>query len=687
MKGARFLKATASCFSILLGCYSMLFAEDNANEIDLERIVVTPYRYEESVTKTASNVTVVNRDDIKNSNIQNVVDVFRSIPGMAVRDYYGNGNQASVDISGFGEQAALNVLVLVDGRRVNDIDLSGVDWNQISQNRIQRIEVIRGGSGGVLYGDNASSGVINIITRKGSGKPNFDLGTEYGSYDLNKQRLSLNGALDNKFSFWLSSERGSLNGYRNNSFNKTNDFSSKFEYALSDALSARFSSGFNASTYGLSGALFQANIDQNGRIYSSFSNDHANKKDYYFLTGAKIDLSELGAFDFDFGFRHKNNNSLLLTSYISFPTFGGVQKDLIKTLSVTPKYILGNSILNHDNKFIVGLDYFHPDYKSVSYALSDNNQVNYTNIRKSSLSGYIQDELSIFKQLVLVGGYRYESVRYAFNFHDNSGFSPDQDTKLYFNQWAFNAELAYAYGVDSSIYLNMGRSYRFPEIDEFNFFDSNGARQLNTNLKPQSAITYQTGLRHKFSNRLKGTLSFSRMNVKNYLYFNATQAFGPFGWNSQNENYDKSIHDTADLALDVELNNHLVIFGNYTFTNAYFDGGVYNNNKIPLVPQHKGSVGLRFILPNNVSLNVLGTYLGKKYGLNDQANAFSQLNGYTVVDTNLSWNYKNLEVTFGINNLFDKQYSEYAGVQVNNGARFYYPSPGRNFILKGDYKF
>ena len=70
-----------------------------------------------------------------------------------------------MDIRGFGETGPLNTLVLVDGRRVNEIDLSGVDWTQIPLDQVERIEIVRG-SGSVLYGDNAVGGVINIITKK-----------------------------------------------------------------------------------------------------------------------------------------------------------------------------------------------------------------------------------------------------------------------------------------------------------------------------------------------------------------------------------------------------------------------------------------------------------------------------------------------------------------------------------------
>ena len=73
------------------------------------------------------------------------------------------GKTAQVDIRGFGDTSVSNTLVLVDGRRTNQIDISGVDWAQIDVNSIDRIEVTRGGQS-VLYGDNAAGGVINIIT-------------------------------------------------------------------------------------------------------------------------------------------------------------------------------------------------------------------------------------------------------------------------------------------------------------------------------------------------------------------------------------------------------------------------------------------------------------------------------------------------------------------------------------------
>jgi len=656
-------------------------------DVELEKIVVTPYRYEEVLGKAVSSVTVVTPADIKNSNAERVIDVLRSIPGVIVRDYFGNGTKAAVDIAGFGEQAALNVLVLIDGRRVNDVDLSGVDWSQIPLDQVKRIEVIRGGSGAVLYGDNASSGVINIITKSGSGKPKVNLETVYGSYDMNKQKLSLSGSLD-KFCYWLSAGRDSTNGYRNNTFSKNNDYASKLEYNFSDMLTVHFNSGFHASTYGMPGALFQHHLDDFGRTYARYANDHANGKDYYFVLGTKSDFHNFGSFDIDFSYRQKDTDSYFLTSH------NNTLRNEVDTFGITPKYTLSNSILDHDNKLITGVDFYRFFYNSNQYSYSNDDDLqNLTSIQKTSIGSYIQDEFSISKNLVMVGGYRYELARYVFGYHDNNTTDfghpyPDQDTKTLPKMNAFNSGIVYTYNEDSNVFLNVGKSFRFPEIDEFTFQDLNFQQQLNTNLKPQSAINYQVGLRHKFNNKLKGSLSLFRMNVEDELYYNPNG--GPWGF-GQNDNYDKTVHEGIESSFEMKLNDRVAFFGNYTFTKAYFASGQYDDNEIPMVPRHKGSIGLRLFLPHNLTFNISGNYVGKRYFINDQANALSQLNGYMVADTNLDWRYKGLIVTFGINNLFNKQYSEYAGYGFDSSTftfdKYYYPNPGRNFFGRVSLEF
>jgi iron complex outermembrane receptor protein len=664
-----------------------------AENVDLERIVVTPYRYGESLSKVASSVTVVTKDEIGQMNAENVADALRSVEGVTVRDWYGNGTKAAVDIGGFGEQAALNVLVLVDGRRANDVDLSGVDWQQVPLDQVERIEVMRGGSGSVLYGDNASSGVINIITKKGYGKPKIGLLAKYGSYDMNAQKISLGGEAGNKFSYLLNIGRDSTNGYRNNSFDKNSNFASKLGYNFNDAVSLHFDSGFHGFTYGMPASLNQNVIDQYGRRYARYGDDHTSGKDFYFVSGPKVDFAEFGTFEFDFNYRQKDSDSYFLTSGLD------TLKDKIETFGFTPKYTLGSSIFGHNNKFITGIDFYRYLYSSQSIYYSKtyfpnlSGQIDqYSDINKNSFGAYLQDEFSILEKLVLVGGYRYEFARYSFNYHDNDLFgfgssSPDQDTKVKPSMNAFNAGIVYNFKDSSNAFFNVSRSFRFPEIDEFNYYDQSWQRQLDTNLKLQSSINYQVGLRHKLSDKVKVSLGLFRMNVKDEIYLNAKDFLSGGYWTGKNENYDKTVHEGVEAALDTKLTDWMALSGNYTFTNAYFDGSEYSGNKIPLVPRNKASLGLKFTLPKNITFNMIGTYVSKRYFLNDQANTYSQLNGYTVADANLGWRYQDLTISLGVNNLFNKQYSEYAGVTVDNGVKFYYPSPERSFNIKFDYQF
>ncbi len=694
------MKKNMILISILCLFIMPAYAQDE--EVSLDKIVVTPYRYAQELSKVTSGVTVITRKDIENSNAQRIIDILRPLPGLVVKDWYGNGTKASVDMAGFGEQGSLNVLVLIDGRRANDADLSGVDWSQVPLEQVERIEVIHGGSAGVLYGDNASAGVINIITKKGRGEPKLDLLVQYGSYDMNKESLSfMGGALDDKLSYSFNAGHGSTHGYRNNSYDKTEDFSSKLEHKFTDTLSMRFNSGFHSSAYGMPASLVPRYLDVHGRRYAKCGEDHANNRDYYFVLGGKAGLSDFGAIDVDFSYREKTTDSFFLTSGLN------TQKNRMKTFGVTPKYTLGNIIFDRDNKLIAGVDYYHVYYRSDRFnRLKDDDPKNYTRVNKTSIGTYLQDEFSISKKLTMVGGYRYEAARYAFGYHD---YTPppwnnaDIDTKVKPKQKIFNTGLIYTYGDGSSAFFNAGKSFRFPEVDEFTYNDASWQQRLNTDLKPQSAMNYQIGARHKFSDRLKVDGSLFRMYVKNELYYDSKNFLDIYGaWTGKNTNYAKTIHEGIKTSVDAKINDWINFSGNYAFTRAYFDDGQYNNNDIPMVPRHKGSLALMFFLPKNLSLNLIGNYVGKRYFLNDQANDYSRLNGYTTIDTNLSWRHKDLTINFGINNILNKKYSEYAGVMVDDtwdsstgspgitdpkGTKFYYPSPERNFSLKLEYKF
>ena len=118
---------------------------------------------------TGASNSVITAEDIARSPGTTIQDVLSREAGVQTWSTTGgkNGATTTVDLRGFGATASSNTLFLLNGRRLNDIDLLGVDLSTIPRDSIERIEITRGNSGAVLYGDGAVGGVINIITKTG----------------------------------------------------------------------------------------------------------------------------------------------------------------------------------------------------------------------------------------------------------------------------------------------------------------------------------------------------------------------------------------------------------------------------------------------------------------------------------------------------------------------------------------
>lgn len=160
----------------------------------LEPVVVTATKLETPLREVASSVTVISAADIENKQPNTVLDVLRSVPGLDVVRQGGLGQQTSVFLRGSN---STHTLVLVDGIELNDPGNPGrsFDFSSLATDNIERIEIVRG-PGSTLYGSDALGGVINIITRKGAGKPKVTLFAEGGSFETHEEKLSISGGND-----------------------------------------------------------------------------------------------------------------------------------------------------------------------------------------------------------------------------------------------------------------------------------------------------------------------------------------------------------------------------------------------------------------------------------------------------------------------------------------------------------
>jgi vitamin B12 transporter len=166
-------------------------------------VVVTATRIETPSREVASSVTVVTGTEIDRTGRPGLLEALRTVPGLSVVQNGGPGSAASVFIRGANSE---HVLVLLDGVEVNDpINPSrSFDMAHLAAGGLERVEILRGPQS-PLYGSDALGGVINILTRRGQGKPRLSLGAQGGSEGTAAAQLEAagsSGAFD--YSFGLS---------------------------------------------------------------------------------------------------------------------------------------------------------------------------------------------------------------------------------------------------------------------------------------------------------------------------------------------------------------------------------------------------------------------------------------------------------------------------------------------------
>lgn len=646
----------------------------------LEPIVVTPWGSEEYIFNVSKNVSVITKEDIENSNAKTLPELMGYKTGIVVSEFLGNPKGVNVDIRGFGEASNTNLLVLIDGRRANQIDLSGVDWAQIDLNAVERIEIVRGAST-VLYGDNATGGVINIITKKGyTEKPTAKLGGGLGSHNYHTEYGTFQG-YHNIIDYFFSYNHKDEDGFRENNKYKSNDWFGRITFHPIEYFDFGTSVGYHRDKYGMPGALYQRDLDLVGRRGTVNPDDKAKTEDIY-LTGEpkvymKLPNHKLTASVHGTYRRRESEGLNIFTS----PVFHGQTNHKINSGDIRPKLEVSSILWENriDNNLVLGTDHFIAVDNIISgNLLTGRDDVDIT---KRTTALYIYDNIELFDRFLLNGGYRYEWLDYKF---EQRGQATNNDRKG-LNEWAFELGGGYKYNPFSQVYIDYSRSYRYPVSEEYYqsvtvFFGSTFGG-LNPEIKQQVGHNLEVGIKDNSLKWLQLNADCFWIDTKREIYFDPT--------NFTNTNYAPR---TKRRGFDIEaranlMDKRLVPYVNYTYQRARFDGGVYDNNDIPLVPINKFSAGITAIPITNLTWNVVLNYSGSRFFISDQRNQVQKLNSYATVDTRLSYKWKALTFHAGINNIFNRKYTDYGVTNSTGSAITYYPSQERRFEIGGTMEF
>ena len=644
-------------------------AEEETSEVKesepvtMKEVVVTATRYTEEVATLPTNVTVITEEDIAKSTAKDVPSLLRTQVGINVMDITGNRRTYRVDIRGFGETANLNTLVLVDGRRANQPDLSGADWALIPLDRIKKIEIVRGSRASVLYGDNATGGVINIITKEGDA---FKAGIKgaVGSFDTISTDAYVSGT-HKDLSYALSGSLYDTEGYRDNSDLYSEDLGLNLAYLLGDMAKVHLNSGYHKDETRLPGGLrlsdFLAGIPRTG---TTKPNDFANTQDSYVQLTPELFFFQDSRFKLPLSYRKRNTFAF---ASFSGGNFGGDTE--IKTAIASPQVVIKEPISNFDNNLTLGVDYSKAEEDIANKSLFfGTTTVGIFELEKKNYGYYIHDEFFPVSALALSGGYRRDKVEYT--------FSPSTPDRTNFDEHLFTAGINYNFYRDSYLYFSFSDGFRYPVLDElFSFFTNT----INTGLFPQTSDNYEIGVRHHFTETLYANLNFFRLDTKNEIFFNPTTF--------ANENLDgETRRDGVEIALGA-LFKTVNLSGSYTYTDPEIRGGQFSGKVIPNVPKHQATLNAVWVPVERFTFSLNGFYVGKRFFESDFANAFPKQDDFVVFNCKLSYNRNKWTAFLDVNNIFNEKYSEFGVIATFPTEPAFFPSPEINFLFGVRYDY
>jgi iron complex outermembrane receptor protein len=637
-------------------------APAQAQTADLDPVIVSATRFSEADTNVAANISVITRDDIRNTPARDLPSLMKGSAGVNVRPLYGSlGIDATVDIRGFGDTAGSNTLILLDGQRMNPIDLGSVSWSAIPVDSIQRIEIMRG-SGTVMYGDNATGGVVNIITDK-SGAPRAGITVGVGSYDT--QTVDLNGAIGNETGYANAfAHYAHTDGWRQNSQAETAALSGRGALYLGKGETFLDYSVYN-NHYGMPGAVLSTAYQTNPRS-SRTPNDTQRNDGYRLRPGIALPITDKLRLEAEVSYDRQNqhfNN----VSYFS-------QSDRTRdNWSVTPRLRWQHGLGDLKSETVVGIDYYSGEVDATYTTFASQGA------KQDSTGFYFQNVTEWIAGLATTLGARSQRVDQSASQDAYPGFlgmQPAMNDSAEYTRSAWDLGLSYS-GDGWRAYGKGGTTFRFAKTDEL--FGNNPityAPIFAGNLKPETGTLGEIGGSVTLG-PVKSRAALYRMNLEDEIAYD--------GSTGVNVNLDKTRRQGLELEADWRIVDSVLARLTYTYADSTYRSGQYNGNQVPLVPHNKASARATWDGASLGQYTAVVNYVGQSYYSGDFANARDKLSGYTTVDFMAAWNFKPWSITARLLNAFDKIYSPFAGLYGN--SEYYYPADGRTFLMTASYNF
>lgn len=612
----------------------------------LETVYVSATRSETAQVPVATQIKVISAEEIRVSGAKLLSEVLRTQAGIQLTDSDGSGAR-NVTASMRGLSGANNVLVLVDGRKLNNPSLAAPALNTVSLKDVERIEIVQG-SAGVLYGDQAVGGVINIITKRAvAGEIDGSVSATGGSDNLEDYTASVRQGFENGLSYSISAQQRDADNYRDN--NKTAyknllatlRYDSEYGFLFADGQQVKDDLRLPGSISDLQAAL--------DRRHTNSPNDYSNQDTDTWRFGGGVNLSEHWQLQTEYSDRNEEG------IYFYDNYWGGATpaptEYSVRVKSLTPRFIGEYTTANGTAIATLGYDHVDSDYES-------NNVWSPVNSNQQQRSYYAQLVYPVLPKLTATIGARQSEV-------EDKNYLKKQLQKDDLTASEFG--LNYQFTDEWRAFGRYAESFRFGNADE-----NNAVLADVVFLKPQTGDSAELGVAWQGADA-QVSYALYKMSLNDEIVYDSIRY--------ANINLPDSERQGFTLDTDTRLSDELALRFNYTYTDAEVVEGVYDGKQVPFVAENTAAFTILFTPVSPLTFSLESVYTGSRYKGDDENNAQAKLDPLTVFNLAAVYNYRQLELSARINNITNELYAGYHSVWGQ------YPQPERNYQASVTYRF
>lgn len=649
---------------------SSLFAEELGKKeefaVKLNESTITSDRYENPVIETAKNVTVITGEEIEKRGYQNVEEALVSVPGV-IYDEFNNSISLRGQIPVAGKN---NVMVLVNGIPQNGLDNRDYDLDFIPIEDIEKIEVVPSG-GAIMYGGNATAGVINIITKENQNKKYWgSTGFTVGSFNERKYKLNYGMSVTDKLSLEGKYVNTDKDGYRDGTFKDSEYIELSTKYKLNSGnIGLKYIRNDRKNNWG--GGLKKNELDENRKYNKNPKNYYKNVEDKYILNFDKKLTDNLDIL-FNAEYKERDYKPVKNNS-----TSGN--KDKVSAPKET-KQLYTNTQLRYTyapkSYLTIGGDYSTAEVKEKSFDSAKQYDVlkSFNKADYELFAGYIMNKYT-YNDFTFTQGFRLERSEFD---KDTTTVATSKvvNVKNSSNDKSYDLGMNYLINEGTSLFVSFNRTSRAPSIGEYSSWNASISGEADS----QTTTTYEAGLKTIFKNiYLTGT--FFYMNGKNEIMYDPDRDGSGSYYNIEGKTKRKGIEIASE-----QYFSKITLRESFTYIDHEITSGKYKGSDIPGVSNFIGNFGITYEPIDNLSFNLDTRYVGKTVPARDFKNIAEKNPSYTKTDVSTRYRFDNgVTLSAGIKNIFDKKYCDY--IYLSGSSLSYFPSPERTYYVSAEYKF